>query len=120
MSSFIVKTKNGYEIFNDYISGKFIYDCQLQPLNRYISANIISDYVPNRSYYQDWQNESNNLQIVIRWREKNSLLPVGKYGERICSNIQAAEAVIDLTKKEHLHHNEICNSCNKIQAVPLF
>ena len=77
MSSFIVKTKQGYNIFNDYISGKFIYDCQLQPLNRYISANITSDYVPNRSYYQDWQNESNIYKLLLDGEKKTLYYPMG-------------------------------------------
>ena len=54
----------GYLIFQDYENGQYIYRNQLNSLLNYLAGNVIAIWNPNRSYYYDWPNESNNLQIV--------------------------------------------------------
>ena len=74
----------------------------------------------NRAYYQDWFYESNDLQIVIRWRERHGLQGMGKYGERICFKIHKDHGeLIDLTKPKFKDHCKNCYSCNKLEAIRL-
>ena len=110
----------GFEIFRDYEDNKFIYRGQLHALICHLCGNVNAPYSPNRSYYQDWLDESNNLQIVIRWRERKGLTGIGKYGERICYNIDKENGdLIDLTKKEFKHHYKTGQRCDKLEAVRL-
>ena len=53
----------GFEIFMDYEDSKFIYRDQLHAFICYLCGNVNACYSPNRSYYQDWLYESNNLQL---------------------------------------------------------
>ena len=64
----------GYLIFQDYEDGEYIYKNQLNSLINYLAGNINAIWNPNRCYYYDWYNETNNLQIVVRWRERDKLL----------------------------------------------
>ena len=74
----------------------------------------------HRSYYQDWLEETNNLQIVIRWRERNGLGAIGKYGERICfRNNKENGELINLTEPLFKNHCKKCHSCNKLEAIRL-
>ena len=74
----------GYLIFKDYEDGKFIFKNEQNNLINYLCGNINAYWNPNRCYYYDWYNESSNLCIVTRWRERQVVAPKGKYGERIC------------------------------------
>ena len=99
------RSTQGFLIFKDYEDGRYIFEDQLQALICYLIANTQSPYSPNRSYYQDWLDETNNLQIVIRWRERNGEWEIGKYGERICFKIHKDKGeLIDLTKPEFKDH----------------
>ena len=119
-SSALNRPTQGFEIFKDYEDGKYIYRDQLHALICHLCGNINAPWNPNRSYYNDWHDESNNLQIVIRWRERNDLLPIGKYGERICFKQSRDEGeLIDLTKPEFKDHCKVCLRCNKLEAVKL-
>ena len=62
--------QSGDLIFRDYEDGKYIYRNQLNSLRNYLAGNINAIWKPNRGYYYDWYNEFNNLQIVVRWRER--------------------------------------------------
>ena len=108
----------GYLIFRDYENGEYIYRNQLESLTNYLAGNISAIWNPNRAYYYDWYNESNNLQIVVRWRQRKDLPPRGKYGERICyTRFPEDGEVIDLTIcKDHF---KVCYRCNKLDAVKL-
>ena len=110
----------GFEIFRDYEDSKFIYRDQLRALICYLIGNVNEYYSPNRSYYQDWLHESNNLQIVIRWREEEGYEGKGKYGERICYSVDKENGeLIDLTKKGFKNHTKTCQSCNRLEAIRL-
>ena len=86
----------------------------------HLCGNVNAPYSPNRSYYQDWLDETNNLQIAIRWRERHGLTGLGKYGERICYTIDKENGeLIDLTKKGFKNHCKFCQSCNKQEAMRL-
>ena len=61
----------GFLIFRDYENGEYIYRNQLDSLINYLGGNINAIWKPNRSYYYDWFNESNNLQIVINGESVN-------------------------------------------------
>ena len=61
----INRPTQGFENFKDYEDSKFIYRDQLHALICYLCGNLNAYYSPNRSYYQDWLDESNDLQIVI-------------------------------------------------------
>ena len=119
--SLLNRPTEGFLIFRDYEDSKYIYKEQLHALICYLIGNVSSYYSPNRSYYQDWLDESNNLQIVVRWREINGLQGMGKYGERICYKIHKDHGeLIDLTKPQFKNHREhgYC-SCNKLEAIRL-
>ena len=103
--SLFTRPIQGFYIFRDYEDSKFIYRDQLHALICYLCGCINDYYSPNRSYYQDWHNESNDLQIVIQWREERGLTGFGKYGERICFKIHKDHGeLIDLTKPEFKDH----------------
>ena len=72
-ASDLERPRVGYLIFQDYEDEKYICRNQLKSLLNYLAGNVIAIWNPNRSYYRDWQNESNNLQIVVRWRERYDL-----------------------------------------------
>ena len=119
--SLLNRPTEGFLIFRDYEDSKYIYKEQLHALICYLIDNVSSYYSPNRSYYQDWLDESNDLQIVVRWRERNGLRGMGKYGERICYKIHKDHGeLIDLTKPQFKNHRErgYC-SCNKLEAIRL-
>ena len=110
----------GFEIFMDYEDSKFIYRDQLHALICYLCGNVNACYSPNRSYYQDWLDESNDLQIIIRWREREGYEGNGKYGERICfSESREKGELIDLTDPSFKNHCEFCWRCNKLEAIRL-
>ena len=110
----------GFLIFRDYEDSKYIFREQLHALICYLISNVDSYYSPNRSYYQDWLYESNNLQIVVRWRKRNGLQGMGKYGERICYKIHKDHGeLIDLTKLQFKDPCKNCHSCNKLEAIRL-
>ena len=107
----------GYQIFKDYEDGKFIYKHEQNNLINYLCGNINSYWSPNRWYYQEWYNESSNLCIVTRWRERHSLALKGKYGERICYNRTSEGELIDLTDSYYKEHYKICYRCSRLRAV---
>ena len=110
----------GYLIFQDYEDGEYIYRNQVNSLLNYLAGNVIAIWNPNRSYYHDWQNESNNLQIVINWRERWGFPAKAKYGERICYTLNPKIGeVIDLTDSRWKDHKKICWRCNTLDAVKL-
>ena len=110
----------GYLIFQDYENGEYIYRNQLNSLLNYLAGNVIAIWNPSSSYYRDWQNESNNLQIVVRWRERYDLPAKGKYGERICYTLDPKKGeLIDLTDLSKKDHSKICWRCNTLDAVKL-
>ena len=103
--------------FNYERPGEYIYRNRLESLTNYLAGNISAIWNSNRACYYDWYNESNNLQIVVRWREHKDLPPRGKYGERICYTRFQDGEIIDLTIcKDHF---EDCYRCNKLDAVKL-
>ena len=119
--SLLNRPTEGFLIFRDYEDSKYIYKEQLYALICYLIGNVSSCYSPNRSYYQDWLDESNDLQIVVRWRERNGIRGMGKYGERICYKIDKDNGgLIDLTNLQFKDHrkNGYCN-CNKLEAIRL-
>ena len=112
--------QSGDLIFRDYEDGKYIYRNQLNSLRNYLAGNINAIWKPNRGYYYDWYNESNNLQIVVRWRERQTLEPKGKYGERICYiRLQEEGELIDLTDPFWKDHCKTCWRCNSLDAIKL-
>ena len=101
------RPRAGFLVFRNYEVGKYIYRNELDSLLNYIAGNIISIWNPNRSFYYDWQNESNNLQIVINWRENLGFPAKGKYGERICYTLDPKKGeVIDLTDSRWKNHTK--------------
>ena len=110
----------GYLIFRDYEDGEYIYKNQLNSLINYLAGNINAIWNPNRRYYYDWYNESNNLQIVIRWRKNHDLPIKGKYGERICYTLDSENGeLIDLTDPKWKDHYKFCWRCNRLHAIKL-
>ena len=111
---------SGHLIFQDYEDKKYIHKNQLNSLINYLAGNINAIWNPNRGYYYDWYNESNNLQIVVRWRERQTFEPKGKYGERICyTRLREEGELIDLTDPFWKGHCKTCWRCNKLDGVKL-
>ena len=120
VESLLSRPRQGFEIFRDYEDSKFIYKDQRHALICYLCGNVNAPYSPNRSYYQNWLDETNNLQIVIRWREGQGLPGLGRYGERICYSINKENGqLIDLTKSGFRNHIKTCQSCNRLEAIRL-
>ena len=119
-ASHFTRPTTGFLIFRDYEDGKYIHEDQLEILIDYLAGNVSSYYAPNRSYYQNWYNEFNNLQMVIRWRKNHGLGEgMGKYGERICYKLFTDHGeVIDLTKPQFKDHTKNC-TCNTLDAIRL-
>ena len=65
-----INTTDGWIIFKDFENKKFIHEDQFDTLVKYICGNIISDYSPNRSYFEEMYNYFSKLCIVARWRKK--------------------------------------------------
>ena len=107
----------GFEIFRDYEDGKFIYKHEQHNLINYLCGNINAYWNPNRWYFYEWYNESSNLCIVTRWRERDSLALKGKYGERICYSRTSEGELIDLTEPSYKDHCKTCYRCNRLKAV---
>ena len=111
------RPRASYLIFRDYENGEYIYKNQLNSLINYLAGNINAIWNPNRSYYYNWYNESNNLQIVVRWRERQTFEPKGKYGERIYyTRLRKEGELIDLTDPKWKGHYKVCWRCNRIDA----
>ena len=105
----------GFNIFEDYSNGKYIPSYEFEPLKNYIAGQLTGDWSPNKGYYYQWYNESNNIYQVLQWRRANGFQPVAKYGERICTTLSKSGALIDLTESKHASHFEICYSCSKLR-----
>ena len=103
----------GYRLFNWYEQGCMIEDREVEKLINYLAGQLVA-WSPNRAYYQDWYNEANNLQIVIRWRKRKYGVGCGKKGERVCyKNSPGGQIVNLLTDKDHIKNTECsCNSFN--------
>ena len=100
-----------YVIFENYENGQQIKEHEISKLIDYLAGQLIS-WSPNRSYYQAWYNESNNLQIVIRWRKKKYGLGFGKCGERVCYENAQGGKIVDLFKdKNHIKNNNCTCNC---------
>ena len=120
MAASFERSGAGYLIFRDYEDGEYIYRNQLNSLINYLAGNINAILNPNRGYYYDWYNESNNLQIVVRWQERYDLPAKGKYGERICYALQPEEGeLIDLTDSRWKDHCKVCWRCNALDPIKL-
>ena len=101
----------GNRLFNWYEQGCMIEDHEVEKLINYLAGQLIA-WSPNRAYYQDWYNEANNLQIVIRWRKRNRGVGCGKKGERVCyKNSPGGQIVNLLTDRDHIKNTGCtCNS----------
>ena len=106
---------DAYQIFNWYENGKIIEDYDIERLRNYLAAQLIS-WSPNTAYYQDWYDEVNNLQIVVRWRaQRNNGEGWGKKGERVCYKNTPGGQIIDLTKnKDHIEKTGC--TCNTLDV----
>ena len=109
----------GHLIFKDYEDGKFIFKHEQNNLINYICGNINAYWNPNRWYHYEWYNESSNLCIVTRWRERQALALKGKYRERICYNRLPEGELIDLTVPFYKDHFKVCYRCNSLKAMKL-
>ena len=99
----------GCEIFEDFKAGKMIYQNEFRKLWNYLSANIVSDYSPNRGLYYHYYNLMLQIKIVARWRRKHGRVNGAKLGERVCYLVYSDGVIINLNEdKKHL---ERCYRC---------
>ena len=83
--NFLCKTGEAYRINQKFDQGYFIEKEAAQKLSQYICANLVNSS-PNTQYWNEQYSYLNKLLIVIKWREKNGLIPAGRKGEMICKN----------------------------------
>ena len=107
-----VTPRQGFQVFEDFKQGKYIFEDELEILNNYLAAQMNSYWNPNRAYYYRWYSQSGKLFRVIEWRKRNGFASSGKYGERVCTTFSQSGALIDLTEeKKHKNHPVICFKC---------
>ena len=64
-----------------FLEKLFIHKDKVHLLYNYICGNL-NFYTPNYSYWREQYDLVTTLMIVIRWREKNGLLPIGRLNEK--------------------------------------
>ena len=107
--------RHGFEIFNDFEKGNYIFEHELETLNNYIAGQLNAYWNPNRTFYYKWYSQCGDLFRVIEWRKENGFQRSGKYGERICYTFSHSGALIDLTESKHKDHATVCYSCLKLE-----
>ena len=65
-----------------FLEKTFIHKDKLRSFYNYICRNLNS-YMPNYSYWKEQYDLVVQLNHVIRWRERNGLLPIGRINEKI-------------------------------------
>ena len=87
----------GYRLNINFDEGKFIYERELEVLNKYICSNLVG--LNSNRYWNERYNYLNKLYIVINWHKNKLLLPAARKGEMICNN----ELINFLEDKNHKH-----------------
>ena len=103
--------RQGFQIFEDFERGKYIFEDELEILSNYIAGQLNSYWNPNRAFYYRWYSQCGDLFRVIDWRKSHGFRKAGKYGERVCTTFSANGALIDLTENEHKDHGTVCYKC---------
>ena len=103
--------RQGFQIFKDFESGKYIFEDELAILQNYIAEQLNSYYSPNRGFYYKWYSQCGDLFRVIEGRKSKGFAKSGKYGERVCTTFSSNGALIDLTEKKNKDHRSVCYSC---------
>ena len=75
----------GFELNDKFDKGYFMEEKSLEILSKYICGNLVN-YTPNFRYWNEQDSYLNKLYIVIQWRKKNNLIPIGGKGEMICKD----------------------------------
>ena len=87
----------GYRLNINFDEGKFIYERDLEVLNKYICSNLVG--LNSNRYWNEQYNNLNKLYIVINWCKNKLLLPAARKEEVICNN----ELINFLEDKNHKH-----------------
>ena len=95
---------HGFQVFEKVENGQYIRSDELDILSDYISGHLIGDYTPNYRYWYNMSAYYGYAFIVCRWKEKNGLLPITKWGEAICK-----DKLVDIFK-EHKNCKTGCGS----------
>ena len=103
--------RQGFQIFEDFERGKYIYEDELEILQNYIAQQLNSYWSPNRGFYYKWYSQCGDLFRVIQWRKSQGFGKCGKYGERVCTTFSSNGALIDVTQKKHKDHGSVCYKC---------
>ena len=106
-----VTPRQGFQIFEDFERGKYIFEDELEILSNYIAGQLNSYWNPNRAFYYKWYSQCGDLFRVIEWRKSHGFGKAGKYGERVCTTFSSNGALIDLTENKHKNHASICYEC---------
>ena len=75
----------GCEINDKFDKGYFIEEKSIEILCRYIYGNLVN-HTRNFRYCNEQYRYLNKLYIVIQWKGKKNLIPVGRKGEMICKD----------------------------------
>ena len=103
--------RQGFQIFEDFEQGKYIYEDELEILSNYIAGQLNSYWNPNRAFYYKRYSQCGDLFRVNEWRKTNGFSKGGKCGERICTTFSSSGALIDLTENKHKDHRSVCYKC---------
>ena len=103
--------RQGFQIFEDFERGKYIYEDELEILQNYIAEQLNSYWNSNRGFYYKWYSQCGDLFSVIEWQKSQGFGKGGKYGERVCTTFSSNGALIDLTEKKHKDHGSVCYKC---------
>ena len=67
----------GWIAHEKFLEKTFIHKNKLKSLYNYVCGNLYN-YTPNYFYWQQQYDLAVQLNHVIRWRERNGLLPIGR------------------------------------------
>ena len=73
---FCFSEMKGFEINDKFDDGYFTEEKSIEVLSRYICGNLVN-YTPNFRYWNKQYSYLSKLYIVIQWRKKNNLIPIG-------------------------------------------
>ena len=73
----------GWIAHKKFLEKRFIqrFKDKLKSLCNYVCGSL-NNYTPNYSYWQEQYDFVVQLNHVIRWRERNGLLPIGRLNEK--------------------------------------
>ena len=71
-----------HQIHQRFVCGLLMRISHINSLYNYVCGNLLN-YTPNYSYWEEQYELVKQLNIVMNWKKKNNMPPVGKIYEKI-------------------------------------